>query len=71
MSDMSPAERLAVLETEVRQVRDDLHEMRASLKAIEKIASSGNGALRAVLIIGGAIGWLVGIALAVIAMFRQ
>lgn len=64
-------ERLATLEAEMRSVKSDLSEIKISLKSLEKIASNGSGAFHAVLILGGAVGWLVGVAVAVYAALRQ
>ena len=65
------AERLAVLETEMKDVRRDVADIKASLKSLEAIASKGGGALHAILMLGGLIGWLVGIVGAVYAMAHR
>lgn len=58
-------ERLATLESEMRGVKQDVSDIKASLKALEKIAASGGGAFHAILMLGGMIGWLVGLGVAV------
>lgn len=70
---MTPEEltRLATLEAEMRDVRDDVREIKASLKALEKIAAAGNGSLRTVLIVGGFIGWVGMAILGLLALFKH
>lgn len=65
------AERLATLEAEMKNVRNDVSEIKASLKALEVIAQRGGGAFHTILIIGGFIGWLAGMGAALYALFRQ
>lgn len=54
-------ERLATLEQEMRDVRADVSEIKISIKALETIAARGGGAFHSILIIGGLIGWIMGI----------
>jgi len=54
----TPEERLATLEAEMKDVRDDVHDIKNSLQNIERIAARGSGALTTVLMIGGFLGWL-------------
>lgn len=51
-------------------VKGDVSEIKASLKALEKIAAQGGGAFHTILIIGGFIGWLGMFAVSVYALFR-
>jgi hypothetical protein len=70
---MTPEEvtRLATLEAEMKDVRDDVREIKSSLKALETIAASGNGALRTAFLVGGVIGWFAMIAVAIIGLFKH
>lgn len=65
------AERLATLESEMRDVKSDLAEIKASLKTLETIAARGGGAFHSVLLIGGLIGWLIGIIAPIYAAFHD
>lgn len=56
------SERIAVLETEMRAVQANLVEINAGIKALNAIAQRGGGALHTILLLGGVVGWLVGIA---------
>ena len=69
---MTPEERdrLTRVEQEMRDVRDDVHEIKESLKKLEAIAAAGNGAFRTVLIVGGFLGWAVGIIMGLIAYVK-
>jgi len=67
---MSTEERLATLEAEMRNVSDDVAEIKASLKVLERIAARGGGAFHTILLIGGFLGWLAGTSAAIYAMFR-
>lgn len=67
---VSPSERLATLEAEMRNVQTDVSEIKASLKALETIAARGGGAFNAILMVGGLIGWVIGVAVAALAMMR-
>lgn len=67
----SAEERLATLEAEMKNVSDDVRDIKASLKALEVIAQRGGGALHTILIIGGFIGWLAGIGTALYAIFHK
>lgn len=51
-------------------VNSDVSEIKASLKALEKIAAQGGGAFHTILIIGGIIGWMVGVGASIYALFR-
>lgn len=64
-------ERLATLEAEMKSVQSDISEIKASLKSLEKIAAQGGGAFHAVLMLGGLVGWVVGVAVAIYAALRQ
>lgn len=66
----SAEERLATLEAEMRNVSGDVSEIKASLKALEKIAAQGGGAFHTILIIGGVIGWLAGMGTALYALLK-
>lgn len=66
----SDVERLARLEAEMLAVNSDVSEIKASLKALEKIAAQGGGAFHTILIIGGIIGWMVGVGASIYALFR-
>lgn len=68
---MTPEERLAILETEMRNVCNDVQDIKASIKSLEAIAARGGGAFNAILMIGGLIGWMAGIAAALYAIFRH
>jgi len=68
---LSAEERLATLEQEMRDVRDDVREIRASLKTLEALAAKGGGAFNAILLIGGLIGWIAGIGAGLYAIFRH
>jgi hypothetical protein len=64
---ISDVERLARLEAEMTNVQNDVSEIKASLKALEKIAAQGGGAFNAILLVGGLVGWLIGVGAAVYA----
>ncbi len=66
----SDVERLARLEAEMLAVKSDVSEIKASLKALEKIAAQGGGAFHTILIIGGVIGWVGMFCVSVYALFR-
>lgn len=66
----SDVERLARLEAEMLSVRGDVGEIKASLKALERIAAQGGGAFHTILLIGGFLGWLAGTSAAIYAIFR-
>lgn len=70
---MTPEEltRLATLEAEMRDVRDDVREIKDSLKALEKIAASGNGALKTAFVVGGGLGWLMTFIVSIVAVFKH
>lgn len=65
------AERLAVLESENRAMMRDIYEIKESVKSLEKIAAQGGGAFNAILLVGGLIGWIVGIGGAIYALFKH
>lgn len=67
----TPEERLATLEAEMRNVSDDVRDIKASLKALERIAAQGGGAFHTILIIGGVMGWLGTLALSIYTLFRH
>lgn len=67
----SAEERLATLEAEMRNVRDDVADIKASLKTLEIIAQRGGGALHTILIIGGFIGWIAGLGTALYSIFHR
>lgn len=67
----SAEERLATLEAEVHSIKDNVGEIKLSLKALEKIAAQGGGAFNAVLMLGGLIGWLVGVGVTLYAIFHK
>lgn len=52
-------------------VKDDVSEIKTSLKALEKIAAQGGGAFNAILLVGGLIGWILGIGATLYALFRH
>lgn len=70
---MSPEEltRLATVEAEMREVRDDVREMKQSLKTLEAIAARGGGALNTALWLGGILGWFIGVAVAIASIFKH
>lgn len=67
----TPEERIAILETEIRAVHENMREIKASLKALETIAQTGNGVFRTVLFIGGSVGWLFGIVMGILSFLRN
>jgi len=76
---MTPEERdrLTLSEEGVREVRGDIKEIKDILMALdrrmthlEQVAATGNGALRTSLYIGGIIGWVIGLAVAVISLIK-
>lgn len=67
----SDAERLAILETEMKTVQLDIAEIKASLKTLEALAAKGGGAFNAILMIGGLLGWLAGMAAGAYAMLHH
>lgn len=67
----SAEERLATLETQMENVRDDVSDIKASLKALEIIAQRGGGAFHMILIIGGIMGWVAGMGTTLYALFRH
>lgn len=71
--EMSPEEitRLATVEQEMRDVRNDVREMKESLKSLEKIAARGNGALHSALWLGGILGWFVALGITVYNAFKH
>lgn len=71
MAHASPEERLATLESEVHSIKDNVNEIKLSLRALEKIAAQGGGAFNAVLLMGGLLGWLIGVAGALYAVFHR
>lgn len=68
---MTEPERLTALEVEMRAVQADLREIKESVKSLEKIAAQGGGAFNAILLVGGLIGWLVGIIAGIYTLFRH
>lgn len=64
-------ERLATLEAEMRSVQSDISEIKASLKSLERIAAQGGGFFRATLMVGGLIGWIAGIGVAIYVAVRH
>lgn len=68
---ISDVERLATLESEMKAVQSDVREIKESLKALEKIAAQGGGAFNAILMVGGLIGWIVGVGAALYAALRH
>lgn len=68
---MTDGERIAVLETEMRQMREDVVAIKDSCVALQKIANQGGGAFHAILMLGGLIGWLLGIGAALYALFKH
>lgn len=67
----SVEERLATLEAQMSNVRDDVGDIKASLKALEIIAQRGGGAFHTILIIGGVIGWIAGMGTTLYALIRH
>ena len=67
----SDAERLAILETEMKTVQLDIAEIKASLKTLEALAAKGGGAFNAILMIGGLLGWIAGMAAGAYAMIHH
>ena len=63
-------ERLATLEAEMKNIKADVADIKDSLKALEKIAERGGGAFHAVLMVGGLIGYIVGIGTTLYALIR-
>jgi hypothetical protein len=68
-------ERLARLEAENEAIRKDILEIKDFLKAqtvtlqgLKDIAARGGGALHAILMLGGLIGWIVGIGTTIFAI---
>lgn len=68
---MTPEERLATLEQEMRDVREDMREIKNSLKILETLASRGNGALTTLFHVGSVVGWIMGIGSSLILLFRH
>lgn len=52
---MTTEERLAILESQIRDTRDDVAEIKASLKELTTIAAMGKGALWMAFKVGGVI----------------
>ena len=65
------AERLAVVETENRAMMADIAEIKQTVKRLEALAASGGGAFNAILLIGGLLGWLAGMAAGLYAMLKH
>lgn len=68
---MTDGERIAVLETEMREIRADVAEIKNSCEALKKIANQGGGAFHAILMLGGLIGWLLGIGATLYALVKH
>ena len=71
MPAMSDAERLAVLETEMRTVQSDIAEIKGGVKHLSDVAARGGGAFHAILMIGGLIGWVVGVGMALYSLVHR
>ncbi len=67
----SEVERLATLEADMANLKADVGDIKKSLKALEQVALRGGGAFHAILLIGGVIGWLVGIGVAIFAALHR
>lgn len=65
------AERLAVLETENKAMMADIQEIKQAVKRLEALAARGGGAFNAILMIGGLLGWVAGMAAGLYAMLRH
>lgn len=58
---LSDDARLAVLESKVEAIETTLREIKAAVEDLNKVAQQGGGAFHAILLLGGVIGWAVGI----------
>lgn len=56
---------------DIKEIKDLLKGMDGRLTNLEQVAARGGGALHSALVIGGLIGWAVGLAVAIISMFRH
>lgn len=69
---MTPDERdrLTRVEEATKDARDDIKEIKESIKKLERIASQGKGALHSALFLGGILGWVAGIGITIFQMFK-
>lgn len=56
---------------DIKEIKDLLTRMDSRMSSLERVAASGNGALRTALVIGGIVGWVIGLIVAVIAIFKH
>lgn len=70
-------ERIAALEVRTQAIREDISDVKSEISAIKndltelkKIAQQGGGAFHAIVILGGLVGWMVGILAGVAEMVR-
>lgn len=69
--EMTDAERIAVLEIEMRETRADVAEIKIICNDLRKIANQGGGAFHAILMLGGLIGWLLAIGAAIFSLMKH
>lgn len=67
---LSLEERTAVNEVSIKDIRQDIQEIKNAVKELERIAQSGSGAFRTILYIGSALGWIVGLSVTIMNAFR-
>ncbi len=70
-------ERIAALEVRTQAIREDIADVKSEISSIKndltdlkKIAQQGGGAFHAIVILGGLVGWLVGILAGIAEMLR-
>ncbi len=70
-------ERIAALEVRTQAIREDIADVKSEISSIKndltelkKIAQRGGGAFHAIVILGGLVGWLVGILAGIAEMLR-
>ncbi len=59
---MTPEERIAALEVEMRQTREDLHEIKEDVRAIRQTLAEARGGWKLILAVGSASAVLGGLA---------
>ena len=71
-------ERIAALEVRTQAIREDIADIKSEIALIKKdltdlkkIAQQGGGAFHAIVLLGGLVGWLIGLLLAIIEIVRS
>jgi chromosome condensin MukBEF ATPase and DNA-binding subunit MukB len=67
---MTPEERLAVLEAEMRDVRDDVKEIAADMKVVRDTLSQAKGGWRTLMLVAGCAGASGALAAKLLLFFR-